>query len=397
MNKVFFFKNVCNIFESLSADSQRVRARPLCLVRIYLNFIVLFYKLPNTMEKITPLYPCKQHVLYTVAEMACNNTLAYIADISAKSPSITTAYVNSIVEMIADAKALPDVTDREEPRMTARAKLIKKKQEAAKLFPELEYYIRKAFPADEVHARLLAAGYNEFRDSGTKPSKFDVFSSMLEKMVKFIGENEAALLQNNTMPPGFKATVTAAMTSYKELWDDFQDKKQETGIESSAKLTANNELYLAVMSLLDAGKMCFRSNSTLRKLFYFRALESLSQGNSKSGLKGRVLCDAPLSVISDLLVETTVVVDGIPEYRSTTTDKDGRFRFYLPSGTWPVTFSKAGFEPQTVERRIKVGTMHLVKLMMTPIAAATAVTTPAQEDGKAAPERGLMPGGAEVV
>jgi hypothetical protein len=233
---------------------------------------------------IQPHYRCSEDELYEVTKIIIENLKdpVTLAKFQAKKPmKYTNVFITGLETLRTTAMALPDEESRNGVHQTAKNLLPGLVEPCKDNFMDLKGYIRDGWPDEEPKPRYEAAGLIKYNN--INGDNWEAVSGLNEKMIQFIGDNGAELGNPGGMPAPFALKVSTDSTAFDTQYQLFMVSK-ETTIARNAKVTANNNLYDAIMDVCKDGvEMIFRTDDGGKKLFTFAVvLRSVSPPGAAS-------------------------------------------------------------------------------------------------------------------
>ena len=128
-------------------------------------------------------------------------------------------------------------------------------------------------------------------------------------------------------------------------------------IQTSAKITANNDINNKLTAMFADGQAIFRNNSDKANLFTFDYVLGLISSPGTAGVKGTVTPDAA--------VQAGVTVGCAAQNKTTVPDDTGKYSLSLQSGNGIiVTASALGFVSESKTVDVPVGTFVTVNFTL---------------------------------
>ena len=307
-------------------------------------------------------YNCSQQALYDVCRAGWASCTTYLAEFTSFSPLYTASFIADKLEKVDAAQALPDAEQRTEDSRTLRVELKNKTTEALEQWQRLKRYITKAYPADQLEIKLDAAGQAHYN----KAAKDDwgAAANLLTDAVAFATTNSADLELNSNMPPGFPAAYAAIKTAFDALHQSYITTSQTDEVQTQTKITANNGIHAAIMSMFLDGQRLFKNNEAVKKLFTFDQVLLTVTGPGLQGVKGDVTEDG-----TDLPVANAAVAFSGPTNKTVQTDAEGHYECpQLAAGTYTLQVTAPGYAPLTLNNiEVETGVMKTVDVVVTAV------------------------------
>lgn len=289
-------------------------------------------------------YRCSQGDLYTVGETIANTYGDHVTEFTNYSSLYTAATGTDLLLAIADARALPDESQRKAEHSVRRKQLDSQRVVCLSLWQQLTSYIRDGF-AEDVYDDMISAAGQGYYDSALA-GNWDSVRSLLDSAVTFIG-NATTELTAGGMPATYPTALDTERALFATLHNEFLQSEEASRVATDKKVDSNNKVYREVMRICEDGKRIFRNNAAVREEFTFdRVLDLVSGSLSGHGVSG-VTTDAAtgaalgqvLLTLEELLADGTYVLRA--ELQSA---NDGSFKFNgVSNGTYRLTAQKAGF------------------------------------------------------
>lgn len=292
---------------------------------------------------IKRLFTCAEDVLYLVAIAAYVLLRRYLALFSAFNSTYDSAFVDDAEKAVADAEAMPDVSDRD-AELDAKARQVKAAARLSrKKAQSLKRYIKRGFKKEDVPAMLVAAGFKFYAQGFNLSAMRELIKANNNFIVKYDRE-----LTAGGMPASFKQEVADAGTDYTNKAKEHKDLELSIETQAADKLKANNAIFETLTHVLADAQEAITAVE-VKKQFTFTHLKRVIQGNRVAGFKGYASTED-----GDML--EGVLVQSSDQKHETKTAKNGKFVFArLAAGTYRFTISLEGYVPIEVEVTIKPG------------------------------------------
>jgi hypothetical protein len=179
--------------------------------------------------------------------------------------------------------------------------------------------------------------------------------------LNFINNNNTELSANDNMPSIFATEFKDLKTEFFKQHQLFLDAEENSSIGQDKKITANNNIFANLMSMLLDGQEIFKSDEALVKQFIFTELLYLASGSGTAGIKGHFynsITELPISTgkVSILGTTKSTIVD----------DLKGAYEInQVAAGIYNITAESEGYESQTVTGyEIKTGTVSTLNFKL---------------------------------
>ena len=307
------------------------------------------------MEKVISNYPGKEMVLYAVTEMGCENCLSVIDKFANVKKKYTPQWVQDLLKDNAAAKLMPNL-DTRQGELSARGQVVADANAIVCAdFLMLMLYVNDGFDegAIENMRKVAGAGYYTEAAGGNWKSA----ATMGDMMVSFIGAYPTELATGG-MPDTFAEVVTEATGRFADRLKTFNDYKSTVEKETAAKVMANNGVYKRLAGMMNDGRVIFKKDATLRKLFSYTALAKKVAKPGKTGYR------VALQMETSLLPVETATVTAQPGNHSFSANKKGIVLAEMPEGTYQFVVSAPGWQPVAGEMKTHTGIMHRLKCVL---------------------------------
>jgi hypothetical protein len=298
-------------------------------------------------------YNCTQQQLYTICVLGWNACSDNLAAFTAFSPLYDAPYITA---------KLAEVTAAEASK-TLRVELSNKATECCDLWQKLKRYIIKAYPKDQQQIKLDAAGQQHYSKAANED--WEAAKRLILDGEAFALANTAALTANSNMPPAFPATLTTAKGEYDTLFNDFFTAGQTDEIETQTKITANNNIHAALMSMFLDGQEIFKANEAVKKLFTFDQVLLTVAGPGIAGIRG-LITDSATGLKLPNGVFATISIFGTEH----TTQSNGDSRYEISpvaAGTYTIVIECPGYQTLQIPNiEIQTGTLKTLNITLTP-------------------------------
>jgi hypothetical protein len=300
------------------------------------------------MSQTTAIYPCSQKDLYSVLETAWGNfgTATNLPRFTAFKGLYVAAFKTAAIAAIAAAKAMPDDDARTGTAEVLHIGLINMGKICTQNFQFLKSYIETAFPDPLVQdVQFVIAGQNYYRGATNRDWESLELLNQSMKNYLAIPANNTLLLgvgPNLNMPATFTASVTTAAANFSTQYANFKAAEQ-TSLETTNKVKANNAIYKAGISMMKDGQLIFMNEDESRVKFEFSSLLALInppvagvKGSIKEAVTNKIIVGAQMTSQLDGEVAKAVDVDDTGEF-----DKE------LQAGKYTLVVSALGYVTET--------------------------------------------------
>ncbi len=307
----------------------------------------------------TSNYNFSQQELYTIAETATSSLEQYLTDFANFKAKYDVTFVTNLKAEIEAARNLPDDQGRSTAAEISRLQLANLNTDVLNKFQDLKSYIVDAFPEETHKALFEAAGQNYYAKAGQL--NWDSTKGLLSAATQFIAANLTQLTDNQNMPAGFQADFETLRTNFMAKHLEFFNAEEASRVETQTKITANNNLYNAVIKFCTDGRKIFRNDEAKRKQFTIADLLLLASGPGVAGFKGTITDSLTAQPVQG--VEVTIQYTD----KTATSNEEGKYTLtQLAAGNYTVIFTKAAYVQQTIQQNVIVGTVSTLNIQLVP-------------------------------
>ncbi|MEI8202822.1 MAG: carboxypeptidase-like regulatory domain-containing protein [Bacteroidota bacterium] len=216
-----------------------------------------------------------------------------------------------------------------------------------------ERYIDDLFLDKDVREGEYKKAGHDFLDDSNKNG----WASLVElgnKNFSYVTTNKIALeMSGMNMPATFPANVETHLNDFKDAYDTYEDARQ-TSEETTAKVKANNNIWISGRSMMNDAKEIFYNMPDKLKLFTWKTIMRLVN-HKVAGLQGLIKekgTNVPLPNVHITMQKKGEIAFTI------TTDENGKYAVKgIASGTYTYVVMLAGKKTITGQIKIKVGTV----------------------------------------
>ena len=289
------------------------------------------------MKEVNKAYNIPQEVLYTVCLAAWNLCREHINEFANLKGFYTEAYIDSALVAVQSAKQRPDLVQTIAERKQARINLVNAARKVQANWQVLKLYITKAFDKEMTEIMLEAAGAGLYAKASL--CNWSAVRNLTDLANTFIAKNIESLTANENMPASFQARFQSDGENCVSLSTIFCNVDMKKEMFTSARIDANNAIYLSVIEMLKDGQQIFRDNAALKRQFIFRYLVSLYKSESAASLKGHVVTDL------NQPIEGVTIISKDQKY-TTTTDAKGYYSISrIAEGAYTFMLTCTGYSP----------------------------------------------------
>ena len=333
-------------------------------------------------------YNASQAELYAICGIGWDSFEENLADFTAFKTFYDAAFLATRRAEIDAAKVLPDDQARGAASETFRIQMQTAADAAALKWKALSAYIKSAFPGDIAKPQLEAAGKDYYTTALN--GDWEDLELMLTAGQTFITNNNAILTAPGGMPLGFPVDYDADFAAFSDLYTQFEDAQLDSVEGTDEKISANNDVYDALMSMFDDGQIIYDDIPAKRERFIFANVKALvtppkgsgsgsgdDDGSTDPGtptktsiVKGKVT-DMTMAMIIEGATVTFIFPDA--ETTSTITDMNGNyemaFKDLVDGMEADVTIegTAPGYMPSSTIVHIIAGTDYTVDLQLSPM------------------------------
>ena len=233
------------------------------------------------------------------------------------------------------AKQRPNLVQTIAERKQARINLVNAARKVQANWQVLKLYITKAFDKEMAEIMLEAAGAGLY--AKVSLCNWSAVRNLTDLANTFIAKNIESLTANENMPASFQARFQSDGENCVSLSTMFCNVDMKKEMFTSARIDANNAIYLSVIEMLKDGQQIFRDNAALKRQFIFRYLVSLYTSESTS-LKGHVVTDL------NQPIEGVTIISKDQKY-TTTTGTKGYYRISRIASAYTFMLTCTGYSP----------------------------------------------------
>ena len=319
------------------------------------------------MSKNKAKYPSSAAVLYLIVKVVCDLTTKQLKAFSAFKKKYTEAYIDAILQSLADAEKMPNNNSRQAKQGDKRTTLKELNVGICQLFQKLLLYIEEGFDESRWADMRKGAGADFYEAASA--SNWKASKTMQEMAIDFMNEYPAELA-NGDMPDGFAANFGEQNVAFLAALVLFSTGKNTASEGTGDKLTANNNLYKRIQSLMKDGRRIFAGNAVMEKEFSYAAQKQLLGGDGKTGFR------FSLKEAGTLVAIETASIEFLPSGDVFDEVADGVVLVHLPElkdrEAYNYLLTAPGYEEVAGALKADTGVMHRVdlilkKAMMSPV------------------------------
>ena len=312
------------------------------------------------MEPITSKLNCEQSEFYAVGDVAWGSCRQQLPAFYSFSPRYTDGFVDTALAELAAAESIPGAQARAARAEIVLTQVAEKAEKCRNEWQKLKRYITKSVPKAALKASLEAAGSLIYEKAGEK--NWDKVRALNTAGYTYVVDNEAALLTNDNMAPGFMADYQLLKNEFAVLYTEVLDARETAKQGTQQKVIANNNAFEALMDMMLDGQQIFKDDPAAANQFIFTEVLKEVSSAGQAGVKGLVLQENG-EVIAGAIIS---ILDTDKEG---TSDESGNYEIKpVPNGTYSIRVTAEGYEPQLIEAyKIKLGTVSTLDVVMMPI------------------------------
>ncbi|MEP7171590.1 MAG: hypothetical protein ABI855_19620, partial [Bacteroidota bacterium] len=236
----------------------------------------------------TPNYSMAMWLLYATSRLLISNCRRKILNFQEFSIAYTEAMLDSLLNEVDSAEALPS----EEMRAQEHSQLLEELKPLFRIcqrkFMYLKKYISLAYPKEYWLINWESAGWLMYDTE----MNWNEAQNMYAKALLYIDAHLAELTANENMPATFKADMTLAVKNYSDKLKEFNDAKAISAEGTDLKIEANNAIYdKIILKVCEVGQTIFADDETKRGEFSFEKMSEILRPLGPAGLKGVVTKD----------------------------------------------------------------------------------------------------------
>lgn len=304
-------------------------------------------------------YNCTQQELYAVCTHAWNICSQHIEKFKALKARYSQEFIQARLAEIEAAKAIADRGRRSAAQDELRTALKKQVGLSLEAWKTLKGHIQDAWPAEEVEAKLKAAG-QEFYVPAIQ-GKWEATMALMDSGSLFVAANAARMQENQNMPETFAAGFQSIRDAFKAAYEAFLMNGKDKAVLINQKREANNNIYIELMRMFRDGQLAFRGDEAMQAQFVFEAMLIHVSGQGVAGIRGLVSVGGkrkePVEGLTLSIVETG---------ETTEPDDDGRYAFsQLAAGTYTLKVTAPGYTEQLISNIVvSTGTYKIQNVEM---------------------------------
>lgn len=316
------------------------------------------------MERKNPVsvFKGKQGQMYAVALLAWAHYERCQKDFAKKNSKYTLELAAQQVAAIQAAQQVPDAQQRRDVPKEARILLSDAAIALRNIWQDLSALIESTFDVNLWAVKKSAAGGNFYEASGTEDW---VATFNLGKAASaFITDNTDAL-EAGGMLPAFPDEFAGVKTVFDDLYNTFFQTKEEAIGQTGEKTVSSNDVFKAMMSMINVGKNIYRNDPVARRMFIYSSLMKSVRGQGFTKTGYHFICkDAATGLpVTSAQVVFTAVVGGTPY--SGKMGKNGNLRCDMPAGNYEYVLKSPGYTTligtvKAIEGSARQKTLHLV-------------------------------------
>ncbi len=287
-------------------------------------------------------YPCTQRELYAVCISGWESCNQNIEKFTSFRPLYTAAYVESQLQAVNAANALPHRDKRSAKQELARTELKNKLSQCHDAWKKLKLALPSLFPADQLEAHYRDMGQRFYTDS--LKLKWEACTGLMDSALLFVEEHAVALQASPRLGPSFVADFKLLTEELRIQLNKYVGKMKDEGKSADGKLNASNLLYTDLMEMFADARIIFKNDPISLKNFKFDAQLDLVSGQSGAGIKGMISNgQVPVAQIEGL--QLILAENGDEAY----VNADGAYRFsQLGAGVYTMLVHASGYESQSI-------------------------------------------------
>jgi Carboxypeptidase regulatory-like domain len=325
---------------------------------------------PKSTKRAIPTLPCALVYFWQFALDAWGNCKKHLSRFSEESPRFTEKFVDGEIALINETKALPN--NRTRVALTSEVLLALRgaAQSVSDMAARLEKAINYSYNIPAVAAvQRISAGLDTYAD--ITAADWAGVSAFIETANEYLAANLAPLEKSGVVHKDFAERFGSVGTAFDSIWNQVKDKRQtaKDGTEAVAKGIARIKAELQPM--LDEAAEYFKYEPELRLLFQQDYLLAQVRNGHPATITGRTSWLAVEGAktgkpIAGILVEVLGVTGAGEEGKSTTTDKQGRYKLILAGGEFTLRFSGEGVVPFEKQVVLEPGINRRVNVQLEP-------------------------------
>ncbi|MEZ4804396.1 MAG: carboxypeptidase-like regulatory domain-containing protein [Bacteroidia bacterium] len=285
----------------------------------------------------------------------------HIDEFNKFKPLYTPEYIQERKEEIIKVRRMPDNSGRSALREILRHKLLKKIKECTSAWLKVKSHLIEAFK-DKIERESMISLIGHDLYPKVIRNQYDIIQKFMQSASEFITEYKSILVLNNNMPPEYEQEFKNLILEYDKLYGEYLETLKNRSDFTIEVAESHNKLYTDLINMFRDGKIIFKDNPSVRRLFVFKTNLGFIGGTNWAGIKGSVLSKDTKLQIPNLLVE--IVETG----QSTSTDESANFNIGpLTAGIYSLQLSAPNYQTQLItDIKVETGGYSTVNAELEP-------------------------------
>ena len=311
---------------------------------------------------------CSKQEMYTGARIEWRDLYpSRWKDFNDYSPVFTEGFGKERIAEIDAIARMPDKASRMALSVATTKELEAAQKDVLHNYLYFKSYVQTIYDPS-VHDLKLSAIGNGYYVKAAKKGWGDTLS-LLDQAIPYLENNLKELMAKNIIPASFPDRFKAVAKTYQEKHGEFYAIDQTVSNLNNEKNKGDDAIFGHIVNLNRVAQIIYRNDPKEADSFVWSTILSQIQGVKNAGASGKVTIDGTkdkrLAEVKVTIVETD---------ETTLTDKNGQYSFTpLGKDVYTFIFEKEGYETQTVEVTINMGTTSRVNVVMKAIATVQKV------------------------
>ena len=313
------------------------------------------------MDDLKPNYNCSQDVLYAACELVITSLDEELVSFTALKPKYNAGLVAALRAELMAARHIPALTQRQSEQEVARINMLSKLTLCLDKLNALRLYIRDAYSDAAIReVRTQEAGFDDYEKASK--ANWEKLVAFMDNASAFIALHEAELLAADNMPPTFKADFDALKITVNPEIVAMLNLRENNKQSTSAKITANNALFVGITGVCEDGAYIFRNDAAKASQFVWTTVTEIITPPGAAGLRGEIKDDVTSVFISGAVVTLKGADSPVVE---ATSDADGKYLFdRLPVDEYIGKVKKEGYDEYQFDVTIKTGVTSTLDFLL---------------------------------
>ncbi len=304
------------------------------------------------------------------AEKSWEHATTYQAQLAARRPLYTLAYIATQVAFINTVKMLPENDVRKAKTKKTRQSLSAHRQAVMTEANLLDSAIQLTYAnqAELIHGELTAAGITALR--AATPRDWAAVSTFLTKATTYLEESGEALIDADAITADFASNLETVGEEFNAAKNAFTNQVEAAKFGTKSVADGVKKIKQAITNMQQLGKDVFEFEPELRRLFTAEYVLDEVRSTHPAHITGRtdlgpVVEGTKPRPLANMLVEVLG-----QEGKTATTDGKGRYKIQIAGGNYRMRFSGGGMVPVELNVTVEPGKGRRVNVVLEPIFVA---------------------------